>query len=78
MTGASPTLPDLASRALGGSVIAANDEFFAQRENLIRPEPASPAAHVRPQGQALRRLGDPPAARAAASTGRSSGSACRA
>ncbi|MBJ8344648.1 allantoicase [Antrihabitans sp. YC2-6] len=31
-------LPDLASRALGGSVTAANDELFAQRENLIRPE----------------------------------------
>ncbi|GGG06763.1 putative allantoicase [Rhodococcoides trifolii] len=29
---------DLASRALGGSVCAANDELFAQRENLIRPE----------------------------------------
>jgi allantoicase len=33
-------LPDLASRALGGGVLAANDEFFAPRENLIRPEPA--------------------------------------
>jgi allantoicase len=31
-------LTDLASRALGGSVSAANDELFAQRENLIRPE----------------------------------------
>lgn len=31
-------LPDLASRALGGSVVAANDEFFAERENLIKPE----------------------------------------
>ncbi|MGB6182717.1 MAG: allantoicase [Rhodococcus sp. (in: high G+C Gram-positive bacteria)] len=30
-------LPDLASRALGGSVTAANDELFAQRENLIKP-----------------------------------------
>ncbi len=29
------THPDLASRALGGSVVAANDEFFAERENLI-------------------------------------------
>lgn len=27
--------PDLASRALAGSVVAANDELFAQRENLI-------------------------------------------
>jgi allantoicase len=31
-------LPDLASRRVGGSVIAANDEFFAERENLIKPE----------------------------------------
>ncbi|HWO63059.1 MAG TPA: allantoicase [Umezawaea sp.] len=29
-------LPDLASRAVGGSVVWANDEFFAERENLIR------------------------------------------
>ncbi|HEY0641656.1 MAG TPA: allantoicase [Pseudonocardiaceae bacterium] len=32
------TLPDLAVRTLGGAVIAANDEFFADKENLIRPE----------------------------------------
>jgi allantoicase len=38
MTAPFATLPDLASRALGGSVTAANDELFAQRENLIRPE----------------------------------------
>jgi allantoicase len=31
-------LPDLASRRLGGSVVSANDELFAERENLIRPE----------------------------------------
>jgi len=31
-------LPDLASRHLGGSVVAANDELFAERENLIKPE----------------------------------------
>ncbi len=30
-------LPDLASRALAGSVVWANDELFAQRENLITP-----------------------------------------
>jgi allantoicase len=30
--------PDLAGRALGGSVIYANDELFAERENLIRAE----------------------------------------
>jgi allantoicase len=33
-------LPDLAARSLGGSVVAANDEFFAAKENLI--EPAAP------------------------------------
>ena len=32
-------LPDLASRALGGSVVWANDEFFAEKENLINPYP---------------------------------------
>ncbi len=32
-------LTDLASRRLGGSVVSANDEFFAEKENLIRPEP---------------------------------------
>jgi allantoicase len=31
-------LPDLASRRVGGSVLAANDEFFAERENLIKSE----------------------------------------
>ena len=30
-------LPDLASRALAGSVVHANDELFASRENLITP-----------------------------------------
>ena len=34
-------LPDLASRALGGSVVWANDEFFAERENLIKVEEPS-------------------------------------
>jgi allantoicase len=32
--------PDLAVRSLGGSVVAASDEFFAAKENLI--EPAAP------------------------------------
>jgi allantoicase len=32
--------PDLASRAVGGAVVAANDEFFAAKENLIVPGPA--------------------------------------
>jgi allantoicase len=31
-------LPDLAARSLGGGVVAANDELFAERENLIKPE----------------------------------------
>ena len=30
-------LPDLASRDLAGSVVFANDELFAERENLIKP-----------------------------------------
>jgi allantoicase len=33
------TLPDLASRRLGGGVVAASDEFFAEPENLIHAEP---------------------------------------
>ncbi|MGA5704181.1 allantoicase [Peterkaempfera bronchialis] len=33
-------LPDLASRSLAGSVVYANDELFAERENLIKPEPS--------------------------------------
>ncbi|MEU8320539.1 allantoicase [Nonomuraea sp. NPDC048881] len=33
--------PDLASRALAGSVVHANDELFAERENLIKPGPAA-------------------------------------
>ena len=32
-------LPDVASRALGASVVHANDELFAARENLVTPEP---------------------------------------
>jgi allantoicase len=38
------TWPDLASRRLGGSVVAANDELFAEKENLVKPEPAAFAA----------------------------------
>lgn len=40
------TLPDLASRVLGGAVVAANDEFFAEKENLVKPEPAVFQAHT--------------------------------
>ena len=39
-------LPDLAVRTLGGSVLAANDELFAERENLIKPQPAVFNAHT--------------------------------
>jgi allantoicase len=31
-------LPDLAARRLGGLVLFANDEFFAPKENLLKPE----------------------------------------
>ncbi len=31
-------LPDLASRYLGGGVVHANDQWFAERENLVRTE----------------------------------------
>jgi allantoicase len=45
-------LPDLAVRSLGGSVVAANDELFAERENLIKPEPARFQPHTfGPKGQ---------------------------
>ena len=30
-------LPDLASARIGGKVLAANDEFFAPKENLVKP-----------------------------------------
>ncbi|HEY1670027.1 MAG TPA: allantoicase [Trebonia sp.] len=33
-------LPDLASRSMRGSVVAASDEFFAEKENLIKPDAA--------------------------------------
>lgn len=34
-------LVDLADRRLGAGVLAANDEFFAERENLLNPEAAA-------------------------------------
>lgn len=37
-------LPDLAARRLGGSVVYANDELFAEKENLIKAEPPAFAA----------------------------------
>ena len=33
-------LPDLASDAFGGAAIACNDDFFAEKENLVRATPA--------------------------------------
>jgi len=39
-------LPDLAARALGGAVLAANDESFAEKESLIRPYPVVHHAHT--------------------------------
>ena len=33
-------LPDLAAERLGGRVLAANDEFFAEKENLLKAEAA--------------------------------------
>jgi allantoicase len=39
-------LPDLASRRMGGSVMAANDELFAERENLIKDAEAAFSAYT--------------------------------
>ena len=39
-------LPDLASRRVGGSVVGASDELFAERENLIKPGPPSDSAYT--------------------------------
>ncbi|EOM77561.1 allantoicase [Rhodococcus rhodnii] len=45
-------LPDLALRTLGGAVVWANDELFAERENLIRPTaPGYQAATFGHKGQ---------------------------
>jgi len=45
-------LPDLALRTLGGSVVAASDEFFADKENLILPSaPAFSAQTWSAKGQ---------------------------
>ncbi|MBB5918861.1 allantoicase [Nocardia transvalensis] len=39
-------LPDLAARQVGGSVVAANDEFFAERENLVKDEAPAYRPHT--------------------------------
>src|SRR3954453_18067868 len=44
-------LPDLASRASGGAVVAANDEFFAAKENLVLPEPPAARAEFGHKGK---------------------------
>lgn len=49
MTDAQPDFtrfPDLASRTLAASVVYANDELFAEKENLIKPEPADFSVHT--------------------------------
>ncbi|HEX2074064.1 MAG TPA: allantoicase [Geodermatophilus sp.] len=44
-------LPDLAGRLLGGAVVAANDEFFAAKENLVLPHPAVPRSEFGHRGK---------------------------
>ena len=39
-------LPDLASEDVGGAAIACNDEFFAEKENLLKAAPAVWKDHV--------------------------------
>ncbi|GAA0809770.1 allantoicase [Spirilliplanes yamanashiensis] len=48
----STDMPDLASRALGGTVVTANDEFFAAADNLVTPAPPTFTAQTfGPKGQ---------------------------
>jgi len=45
---------DLASRALGAGVVAANDEWFAEKENLLRPHAPTFTPHTfGPKGQIM-------------------------
>jgi allantoicase len=39
-------LPDLAAEGLGGAALLANDEFFAEKENLLKPHEAEWRDHV--------------------------------
>ncbi|MCW2883878.1 MAG: allantoicase [Streptosporangiaceae bacterium] len=39
-------LPDLAVRTAGGAVVAASDEFFAEKENLVKPGASQFQAHT--------------------------------
>ena len=38
-------LPDLASELVGGATLATNDDFFAAKENLLKPHPAEWREH---------------------------------
>ncbi|MGQ0843621.1 MAG: allantoicase [Sporichthyaceae bacterium] len=52
MSTTDPRWVDLAGRALGGSVLAANDETFAEKENLLRAAPPTFTPHAfGPRGQ---------------------------
>src|ERR1700712_1342558 len=44
-------LPDLAARSLGGAVLAANDEAFAAKENLVLDGPATARADYGHKGK---------------------------
>ncbi|MGY1605064.1 allantoicase [Geodermatophilus sp. SYSU D00815] len=44
-------LPDLAARSLGGAVVAANDESFAAKENLVLDAPAAARADFGHRGK---------------------------
>ena len=79
MSSPSPHCPTSPCALSAAPSMAANDESFAERGEPHHARAARvPAAHLRRQGPGLRRLGDPAAARSPATTGRSSGSACRA
>jgi allantoicase len=48
----STDLPDLAAASYGGTVLAASDEFFADKENLVKVEPPTFQPHTfTPKGQ---------------------------
>jgi allantoicase len=40
------TMPDLASRTLGGGIVDTNDEFFAAADHLLAPHPPTFTKHV--------------------------------
>ena len=44
-------LPDLAARRLGGAVVAANDDFFADRAALVMPGPVQPRSEFGYRGK---------------------------